>query len=59
MSDSASSSIPKKGGAIYEHNSKSIANYIRNAIVCLTLKKTAINTNGSPRHLHIVSVFQM
>ena len=65
-SDSAtySNSIPKKcqnsnnygGAAINEYKSKSIDKYIRNTnLSCIdTLNKTAIVTNDSPRHLHIV-----
>ena len=62
LSDNASSSIPKKKHfktqLMFMVVPSYIAKYIRITLLCRkqTLKRT-FNTNGSPRHLNIVSDF--
>ena len=59
-SDSASSSISKKVVQPYTSITANILLTISEIQIYVTLqKKTAINTNGCPRHLNSVSVFHM
>jgi len=54
LSDSASSSIPKKASKLNVYGGAVVYCYI-SQIPCKQTFKKAFDTNGSPRHLNIVS----